>query len=420
MRLRTAAAAALALAIAVPVLAQDKPAEPPATPPPAPALSPSQAKAHETLKKAYAWLVKQQNENGSFGKIPGTDPKSGEAGISALALRAMSKAPADLRKELEPAMEKTASYLVSLQVADGSIANPGAGLTTYRTSIGIMALQSLDAAKYADAIQKGRGFLEKTQWSEDTLPGASAAEKKASPFYGGWGYDKDGARPDADLSNAHFAIEALRECGLPPDSPVFKRAAVFIQRCQNRSESNDLKAVGIKIGDDGGFMYDPALDTTKSAPVQNPDGTVTIPSYASITYAGLMSLLHANVAKDDPRVKGAIAWIEKNYTLDENRGLGTRANPQGAKQGLYYYYQTFAKALAAWGEREVKAADGTAHRWADELVNRLAEQQKPEGFWVNDVKRWWEDDPVLCTTYAAIAIETAWPWLDGGEKAAKQ
>ena len=38
--------------------------------------------------------------------------------------------------------------------------------------------------------------------------------------------------------------------------------------------------------------------------------------------------------KDDPRVKAAMGWIEKNYTLEENRGLGGRANPQGSKQGL--------------------------------------------------------------------------------------
>jgi squalene-hopene/tetraprenyl-beta-curcumene cyclase len=152
--------------------------------------------------------------------------------------------------------------------------------------------------------------------------------------------------------------------------------------------------------------------------VKLPDGTFEIPSYASITYAGLMSLLHANLKKDDPRVKGAYGWIEKNYTLEENRGLGGRANPQGAKQGLYYYYHTFAKALAAWGEPEIKAADGTKHRWADELVTRLGELQKPEGFWVNEVKRWWEDDPTLCTVYALVAIDTAYPYLEGAEKPA--
>jgi squalene-hopene/tetraprenyl-beta-curcumene cyclase len=373
-------------------------------------------RARAAMQKSFDWLVKQQNENGSFGKIPGMDPKAGEAGISALALRAMAKAPAEIRKGLEPAMAKTADYLLKLQAKDGSITNPGAGLTTYRTSIALMAFNAYDRKKFSDAIDKARDFLEKTQWWEGNGLDKNPAEAKKSPYYGGWGYDQSGTKPDADMSNVHFAIEALKEAGVAEDSDVWKRAVTFLQRCQNRSETNDLKPTGIQIGDDGGFMYDPALDHTKSEPKQV-GGALHIPSYASITYAGLMSLLHANVAKDDGRVKGAYGWIQKNYTLEENRGLGGRANPQGSKQGLYYFFHTFAKALDAWGDRTIKDANGTEHAWADELSRRLVELQKPEGFWQNDVKRWWEDDPVLCSTYSLLALETAYKWLPGGEGA---
>ena len=41
---------------------------------------------------------------------------------------------------------------------------------------------------------------------------------------------------------------------------------------------------------------------------------------------------------DDARVKAAVEWVQKNYRLDENPGMGT--------SGLYYYYHIFAKALA--------------------------------------------------------------------------
>src|SRR5262249_51991703 len=146
-----------------------------------------------------------------------------------------------------------------------------------RTSIGIMALQACDPAKYADAIAKGRTFLEKGQWSEETMS-KELGDPRKLPYYGGWGYDEHTAQPGADMSNEHFALEALKETGLSPDSPVWKRAATFLGRCQNRSESNDLVPVGVKILDDGGFMYDPGLDRGKSEPVTLPDGTVAIPS----------------------------------------------------------------------------------------------------------------------------------------------
>ena len=42
-----------------------------------------------------------------------------------------------------------------------------------------------------------------------------------------------------------------------------------------------------------------------------------------MTYAGLKSMIHAGLTPDDPRVKAAITSISaKNYTLDENPGLG--------------------------------------------------------------------------------------------------
>jgi squalene-hopene/tetraprenyl-beta-curcumene cyclase len=339
----------------------------------------------------------------------------GEAGISALALRAFAKASPSLQKELElePVMDRIATYLIGLQDESGAIANPKSGLTTYRTSIALMALAAYDATlakpRFATQIGKARAFLVRGQFSEQNLGGDAATAKK-NPNFGGWGYDeKTGTQPKADLSNSHFALEALKEAkqvGQHVDDEVWQRAQVFLQRCQNRTESNDAAPAGVEIGDDGGFMYDPALDEGKSTPVVHPDGRKSIPSYASITYAGLMSMLYANVRKDDPRVQGAHKWIEQNYTLEENKGLGA-GRPGGGKQGLYYMFHTFAKAMAAWGEPKVKTADGVEHDWAEDLVARLASLERPDGSWSNDTRRWWEDDPVLCTCYAALALEIA-------------
>jgi squalene-hopene/tetraprenyl-beta-curcumene cyclase len=370
-----------------------------------------QNRVEASMAKGFAWLAAQQHPNGSFGKIP-NQPEPGEAGITGLALRAMARAPAALRAKNEPAMAKAADYLAKLQQPDGSIANPGTGLTMYRTAIAITALKAYDGTKYAAAIEKARNYLEASQFSEEH--GLEGGDPKASPYYGGWGYDKTGTKPEADLSNAEFALEALREAGLPADSPVFRRAQVFLQRCQNRSESNDIGATGIKtgvkIGDDGGFMYDPALDQTKSEPERLPDGTLRIPSYGSMTYAGLLSFLNAGVTRDDPRVRAAYAWIQRNYTLEENPGLSRK--PENRKQGLYYYFHTFAKALNAWGEPELKSADGVSHLWARDLAERLVALQKPEGFWVNDVPRWWETEPVLVTSYSLMALDLVHGWLD--------
>ena len=115
-----------------------------------------------------------------------------------------------------------------------------------------------------------------------------------------------------------------------------------------------------------------------------------------MTYAGLKTFLYAGVGKDDPRVAAARKWIGRHYTLAENPGMGT--------SGLFYYYHTFAKALAALGEREVVDAAGVKHDWRAELVAELARRQQPDGTWANSNKAFLESSPELATAFAVLAL----------------
>jgi squalene-hopene/tetraprenyl-beta-curcumene cyclase len=38
-------------------------------------------------------------------------------------------------------------------------------------------------------------------------------------------------------------------------------------------------------------------------------------------------------------------------------------------------------------------------------MKKLVSLQKFDGYWMNDNGRWWENDPVLCTTYSLLALE---------------
>ncbi len=79
---------------------------------------------------------------------------------------------------------------------------------------------------------------------------------------------------------------------------------------------------------------------------------------------------------DDPRVKAAYKWVQSHYDVESNPGMGAA--------GLYYYYQAFAKALAAIGSDEIEDADGQKHDWRADLIQALAKRQKPDGSWVNE------------------------------------
>jgi squalene-hopene/tetraprenyl-beta-curcumene cyclase len=122
-----------------------------------------------------------------------------------------------------------------------------------------------------------------------------------------------------------------------------------------------------------------------------------------MTYAGFKSMLYADLRHDDPRVKAAFDWVRRHYTLDEN------PNMPGAqsKQGLYYYYNVFGKALQAWGQDTIVGADGKKHNWREDLIAKLAALQRQDGTWLNEADRWYEGNPHYVTGLAVLSMQSA-------------
>ena len=127
--------------------------------------------------------------------------------------------------------------------------------------------------------------------------------------------------------------------------------------------------------------------------------------YGSMTYDGMMRLLHDDPKGNDPRVDAMVDWAERGWSLDENPGKG--------KAGLFYFYHAMAKCLDASGEEEILPLTGGAPiRWREEVVRKLValqhiDKEKHTGYWVNENKSYMEDDPVLVTAYAMLALERA-------------
>ncbi len=330
-----------------------------------------------SIDKGLEWLKGQQGEDGLFEISPGV----GHPGITALAITAFLRHPQQkYSEEKHPFIKKAIQRLVEMQQQNGAIydVEKQPALPNYNTSIAVMALISTGNPKYTDVIKKAQGFLKSLQIQDEE-----------SVYYGGIGY---GSRETVhDLSNLNFAIQALKESG-SDDDEVWNKAIKFLERTQNRSESNDQPWAG----NDGGFIYSP--DGESKAGI---DEAGSPRSYASMTYAGLLSFIYANVKKDDDRVQAAVKWIEKHFTLEENYGVGG--------QGLYYNYHTMAKALRLYGKETLIDAKGVSHNWYQELAEKLIEVQKPEGFWVNENSRWMEALPVLATSYAILSLDTAYP-----------
>ncbi len=332
------------------------------------------ASATPLIERGVAFLRPRQDGKGGWST-------EREPGVTALVVTAFLRSG-----QVVPADQ---SVLKALSYLEGFI-GPKGGLSdaphaNYSTSIALAAFQQANAnGRYDRIIKQGQQFLTTMQWDE------GEGKSRGDAFYGGAGYGGSNSRPD--LSNTAFFIEALRETGLPADDPSLKKALLFVSRCQNlKSEFNDQEWAS-KIND-GGFIYT-AANGGQSMSGKEPDGGLR--SYASMTYAGLKSMIYAGLERDDPRVKAALSYIQRHYSLEENPGLG--------QAGLYYFYHTFAKTMSVLGEQTLTDQNGKAHDWRAELIAALAKRQQPDGAWVNKADRFMEGDPNLVTAYALLAL----------------
>jgi squalene-hopene/tetraprenyl-beta-curcumene cyclase len=360
-----------AIALAVPAFAQEKP---------------TRQQWQAVVDKAVASLKKSQDENGGWS----TQKSIGVTGVVVTGLL-----QAGVKADDEPAA-KGLKFIESLiNEKEGHIAgnNPRDGLKNYVTCVNVLALAAAKKEeKYKKVIGNAAEFLKKLQWDD------GEGKKADDDFFGGAGYDSK-SRPD--LSNTQFFIDALKAAGTAQDDPAFRKAIVFVSRCQNlKGEANDRPWAG-KIND-GSFIYSAAGGgSTKTS--DEPDAPLT--GYGSMTYAGVKSMIYAGVDKNDPRVKAALGWLKKNYTLEGNPGMP----PQLAGRGLYYYYHTMSKTLELLGDDEFTDDKGVKHDWKTDLFRAIEKRQAADGTWTNPTDRWMEGDPALVTGYMLMALSHVKP-----------
>jgi squalene-hopene/tetraprenyl-beta-curcumene cyclase len=340
----------------------------------------------QSIARGNSWLKTQQKPAGNWddGELPA---------FTALALNAIVRDPnLDTSAKFPEPVEKGFTWLLSQQKEDGGIYNRG--LSVYNTATAVTALMAANRKSYEPAVVKARKHLIDNQWDLDQKKETDNAND------GGVGYGSK--KEHSDLSNTYLAIEALAlskkviEDGNHGDQPDldWDAAVKFLSRCQNLEETNDQPWASNDPKNKGGFAYSPF--ESKAGDEKNPEGRTALRSYGSMSYAGLLSFIYAKVSADDPRVIAVKEWLGKNYTLDENPGMGT--------QGMYYYYQTMSKALTAANINLLKLENGKEVDWRNELASKLLASQRENGSWVNDNGRWMESNPVLVTAFTVLAL----------------
>jgi squalene-hopene/tetraprenyl-beta-curcumene cyclase len=361
----------------------------------------TQPARHESLKQeirlAYdrGLTFLKAKQNSATGQWGDAEPVA----FTGLAITSLLLAP-DRRPTdtLPPEVLKGISFLMKNVQPDGGIYVKARA--NYNTSLALTALLLAPSVEREAALLAARRFIIGQQNDFDEKG------KQDNPFDGGVGYGtpKPNNPAHADLSNTHFALEALYyaqslladkgDAGKGEPQLNYGAAIQFIQNCQNRPETNKASWVSTDAKDAGGFIYSPG--ETRGGELKTKDGRTALRSYGSISYAGMLSFIYAGLDKSDPRVKAVIQWITENYTLDENPGLGA--------EGLYYYYHTMAKGLSIAGVDFLKTKDGKIIDWRADLSRKLLNLQKGDGSWGNSAGRWMESDSTLTTAYMLMAL----------------
>ena len=302
--------------------------------------------------KAAAYLWSKQAADGGWHSETYGLLRSGQS-LTPFILNALL----DLPDPPKDAVEKAFAFIRAHTSEAGEVGRSDPSLEDYpnfATSLAVRALRRAgkDAGRMIEAL-RAQQFGEGNGWTPDQAP------------YGGWGMGGPVRRPPhpghVDLSMTRHALQAAGD----PSG----RAKRYLHRCRNA---------------DGGYMFSPVVLEANKAGVGR--------SYGTATADAVLALLAIEAPVAEP-----LGWLTKHHRAD-----GVPGFEEGSKwrDGMLYYYL----AASAQAFRQTKSGpDG----WRKEMIRSLAARQREDGSFRNANFIMKEDDPLIATTLALLALTSA-------------
>jgi squalene-hopene/tetraprenyl-beta-curcumene cyclase len=373
----------------------------------------------EALATGVAYLLSEQSDDGSWRSDLYATFKDGLA-LTPLVVSALQEAAA---VGVEPAgaavaRRKGIEFLARFAKAGGTIdpGPDGIDYPVYTAAMTVKVLSHPDGKDFKPARDGWVKYLKERQLT------ARLGWKEEEKQFGGWGYCRvipQKPKPnefapnliESNLSATLFALDALKAAG-ELDADTAKAAAVYVRTCQNWSPP---PKIGVDLPWlhflDGGFhfIYDD--------PVRNKAGIISkeeakLPeefqpnnwpllfhSYGSTTADGLRALDLCGTREDQQRKLAAIVWLTLNFRPDTHPGIYVKPHEPN-REAVYYYYA--ASVSRVMRDHDIKPKNGT--EWASSLANELAGRQRRNGRWENPVELVRENEPLVATSNAVIAL----------------
>ena len=309
----------------------------------------------------YLWTRQAADggwHSGAYGLL-----RSGQS-LTPFVLNALLQAPCP-----PPAgsVDRAVAFLERNTNAEGAVGKMDPLLYDYPNYATALTVQAMRRAARPDWRQsvaplvawlRTQQFTEDHGWKQDDAPYGAwgiGGESRVAPYPG-----------HVDLSMTRHVLQALAAAEVPSTDPVFVRARVFVERCQNP---------------DGGFFFSTVvLDANKAGQ----EGS-QYRSYGTTTADGILALIAMGTAPESDRLQAARRWLTAHDRPDGAPGFIGPAY-QRWTAGLRFYYAG-------------SSAEAFGYRTAS-----LEASQLRDGSWRNPENLVKEDDPLIATAFAVAAL----------------
>jgi hypothetical protein len=342
----------------------------------------SRLREQSALARGADFLWSQQARDGGWHSHTYGLLKSGQS-LTPFVLDALLQVPDSVYKRPADKLERAIRFIRENTNAQGALGMIDPSLPDYPNYATALAVSALCRAQRPTwkrdiaplvAYLKRQQFLEANGWQPADAP------------YGAWGMggiDHPPPNPGhVDLSMTRYVLEALRAAGVPAEDPIFQRARIFVERCQNYDRQNPKDA-------DGGFFFSNTESDTNKA---GQDGQ-RFRSYGTTTADGILALLALGRPLQDERVRAAHRWLTSHHRDMAVPGFVGEAYQRWPRGLAFYYAASSTQTFRVLGSvMDPSVADA------------LKRTQRRDGSWSNAENLVKEDDPLIATSFAIVAL----------------
>lgn len=338
-------------------------------------------------RAGVAWLCRQQGADGGWHSETYGGLKAG-VGSTALALLALTESGTNDDASRD-AIDRGVRFLTKSVDRDGFVQAPDGATDypVYATALLLRVLQrrslpteAVQRVSLRDALVRAQR-TERNGWKPDDLD------------FGGWGHafrrrDVNRSDPSTVSLTSHVLVALAGEGPLPAE--VQEAALRFLSRCQQRNAPAPLS---------GGFSFTPYADDplNKAGAFTAPSGSEAPRPYLPPSCDGWLAFAACGVSPEaDTRTAAMASLIAATPTLLEQP---TATSPEQRRQQGLLYYRAAAWAGVWQTSRDPRLAKGRAA-----LLQTLVSQQDQNGAWRNPEQSMREDDPLIATSFALLAL----------------